>query len=276
MNQAGHADAARVAHRRPRPLVAASVLLHVAAATALLLRPDAWVVAIGAIACNHLVLTLAGLLPRSSLLGPNWTRLPGAAAARGEVALTIDDGPDPLVTPQVLDILDRYRAKASFFCIGDAAIRHPDLCREIARRGHAVENHSQRHSRLFALFGPWRLADDVDRGRQTLLELTGEASRFFRPTAGLRSVLLEPVLAQRNLQLATWTRRGFDTQDGDADRVFRRLVRDLRGGDILLLHDGNAARTPAGVPVIVEVLPRLLATLRNAGLHPVTLRSVSR
>ena len=258
---------------RPTPLTAVSMLLHAAAPATVLILPDTWPFAVGAIAGNHLLLGFAGLRPRSSLLGPNWTRLPASSEARGEVALTIDDGPDPLVTPQVLDILDLHDAKASFFCVGDEALRYPDLCREIVRRGHAVENHSQSHSRYFAAFGPRRTAVDVDRGQQTLRAITGETPRFFRPTAGLRSVFLDPVLARRGLRLASWTRRGFDTRECRADLVLRRLARNLHGGDILLLHDGNSARTAAGVPVILEVLPRLLDIIRDAGLHPVTLRS---
>ena len=257
---------------RPAPLAAVSMLLHAAAPATLLILPDTWPFAVGAIVGNHLLLGFAGLRPRSSLLGPNWTRLPASSTARGEVALTIDDGPDPLVTPQVLDILDRRGAKASFFCVGDEALRYPDLCREIVHRGHAVENHSQSHSRYFAAFGPHRIAGEVDHGQQTLCALTGVTPRFFRPTAGLRNVFLDPVLARRGLQLASWTRRGFDTRERRADLVFRRLARNLGGGDILTMHDGNSARTAAGVPVILEVLPRLLDTIRDAGLHPVTLR----
>ena len=150
---------------RPTPLTAVSMLLHAAAPATALMLPDTWPLAVGAIAANHAVLGFAGLRPRSSLLGPNLTRLPAASAARGEVALTIDDGPDPLVTPQVLDILDRYGAKASFFCVGDEALRYPELCREIVRRDHAVENHSQSHSRYFAAFGPRRIAAEVDHGQ---------------------------------------------------------------------------------------------------------------
>jgi peptidoglycan/xylan/chitin deacetylase (PgdA/CDA1 family) len=258
---------------RPAPLTAASVLLHASATPAVLLLPETWPIAIGALVGNHLLLGVAGMRPRSSLLGPNLTRLPAAGAAGGQVALTFDDGPDPEVTPQVLAILERHGAKASFFCVGNRALRHPELCRAIARRGHAVENHSQSHSHYFAAFGPRRIALEVDRGQQTLLELTGEVPRFFRPAAGLRNVFLDPVLARRGLRLATWTRRGFDTRERRADVVLGRLVRDLRGGDILTLHDGNAARTAAGTPVVLEVLPRLLRIIRDAGLHTVTLRS---
>jgi len=258
---------------RPSPLLVASLLLHGLAAGSVVLHPASWPLVAAVLVGNHLLLAIVGLLPRSALLGPNWTRLPAPAARRGEVALTIDDGPDPLVTPRVLEILDQYHAKASFFCVGDEAQRHPELCREIVRRGHAVENHSQSHTFLFAAFGPRRIALDIDRGQQTLQQITGESPRFFRPTAGLRSVFLDPALARRGLVLATWTRRAFDTRERRPERVLDRLVRDLGGGDILLLHDGNAARTATGVPVIVAVLPSLLEQIRAAGLQPVTLRN---
>jgi hypothetical protein len=75
------------------------------------------------------------------------------------------------------------------------------------------------------------------------------------------------------LRLASWTRRGFDTVNGNADAVYRRLINSLQGGDILLLHDGNAARGRSGQPVILEVLPRLLETLVSRRLKPVTLRA---
>jgi len=82
------------------------------------------------------------------------------------------------------------------------------------------------------------------------------------------------VLARLKLRLASWTRRGFDTVSSDADAVFRRLADPLQAGDILLLHDGHAARGRNGQPVILEVLPRLLGALQARGLKPVTLRSV--
>jgi peptidoglycan/xylan/chitin deacetylase (PgdA/CDA1 family) len=103
--------------------------------------------------------------------------------------------------------------------------------------------------------------------------VTATAPLFFRAPAGLRNPLLQPVLSRLRLRLASWTRRGFDTVDSNADAVLAKLSRELNAGDILLLHDGHAARTRGGTPVIVEVLPRLLDALGTAGLHSVTLRA---
>jgi peptidoglycan/xylan/chitin deacetylase (PgdA/CDA1 family) len=189
------------------------------------------------------------------------------------VAITIDDGPDPAITPRVLDLLDQHAAKVTFFCIGELVEQHPQVAREIVSRGHTIENHSQHHLHRFSVLGPRGMAAEISRAQDSIAAVTGQQPRFFRAPAGLRSPFLEPVLARLGLQLASWTRRGFDTVNPDADVVFRRLTQGLRAGDILLLHDGHAARTPGGTPVILDVLPRLLQAVSAARLTPVTLRS---
>jgi peptidoglycan-N-acetylglucosamine deacetylase len=259
---------------RPAPLIRGSVALHVAAAGAALARPQWWPWALTAVVADHLLLTAAGLWPRSQLLGPNWTRLP-AASGEPSIAITVDDGPDPEITPRVLALLDEHRARATFFCVGERVTRHAALAREIVQRGHAIENHSQRHLHRFSLLGPRALADEIARAQQAILTATGEVARFFRAPAGLRNPFLEPVLARANLRLVSWTRRGFDTVSASAQGVLGRLTRRLQAGDILLLHDGHAARTASGSAVILEVLPPLLAAIDAAGLTPVTLRTAA-
>jgi peptidoglycan/xylan/chitin deacetylase (PgdA/CDA1 family) len=258
---------------RPNGFVRASAVVHAAAFAGAALGPEFWPWAIGAFAANHAAILAGVLLPRSRLLGPNWTRLPEPAAARGAIAITLDDGPDPEVTPRVLDLLARHGAQATFFCIGELATRHPLLVRAIAAAGHRVENHSQRHRHDFALFGPERYVTEIRAAQETLSELAGSAPRFFRAPAGLRNPFLDPALTRLDLQLVSWTRRGFDTSSRDSAAVSARLTRGLRAGDILLLHDGHAARTHSGVPVVLEALPRVLEAVRAAGLHPVTLRA---
>lgn len=256
---------------RPSRLVAGSIALHAAAIAGAFLGPEAWKWSLGAVAGNHALLTLLGLWPRSTALGPNCTRLPAAAAARGEVALTFDDGPDPRVTPRVLELLDAHGARATFFCIASRAAEHPALVAEIARRGHGIENHSQRHSLRFPALGLAGFRREIAAAQATLGALSGRAPRFFRAPAGLRNPLLDPALHDLGLRLVSWTRRGFDTRDGDAALVARRLLDGLAPGDILLLHDGRCARTPQGAPVVLEVLPRVLEAIAARGLRPVTL-----
>ncbi len=253
------------------PLLRASLAWHAAAAGVAVAVPGALPWAAGAVALNHALLTGLGLWPRSHWLGPNITRLPQAARARGEVALTIDDGPDPAVTPAVLDLLEHHGQRATFFCIAKQALAHPALTREIVARGHDVQNHSHAHHHSFSLLGPRRLEAEVARAQQALVSLTARLPICFRAPAGLRNPFLDPVLHRHGLHLVSWTRRGFDTRERDPARVLARLLRGLAAGDILLLHDGHAARTAAGVPVLLEVLPPLLSRIQEQGLVSVTL-----
>ncbi|MBW4052841.1 MAG: polysaccharide deacetylase family protein, partial [Proteobacteria bacterium] len=240
---------------------------------ALIARPALWPWVLGALIADHAVLTAASLVPRSGLLGPNWTRLPPAAATRRQVALTIDDGPDPHVTPGVLALLEERHVPATFFCIGERVRAHSELAREITRRGHAIENHSHRHAHYFSLLGPRGMSMDIERAQDTIGIVTGQRPAFFRAPAGLRNPFLDPVLSRLGLHLASWTRRGFDTVSSSSEAVLGKLTSGLRAGDILLLHDGHAARSRTGSPIVLEVLPRLLDAVAGAGLTPVTLRS---
>jgi peptidoglycan-N-acetylglucosamine deacetylase len=252
----------------PSPLLKVSVLVHAGALTAVAVAPRLWPWSLGAVLANHVLLALGGLLPRSRWLGPNWTRLPGGAAT---VALTIDDGPDPEVTPLVLDLLSRHGVRATFFCIGERVARHPQLARRITAEGHELGNHTEHHRYVFSLFGPAAVRREIALAQASIQAVCQVVPRFFRAPAGLRNPFLQPCLTDLGLQLASWTRRGFDTVNADSERVLERLTHNLAGGDILLLHDGRAARTAAGTPVILAVLPRLLGTLAERQLRCVTL-----
>ena len=259
---------------RPTPLLAASAALHGAGLVTAVVAPG-WVPAVAAVlVADHVAVTAAGLWPRSTLLGPNLRARPGpAGTGLRTVALTFDDGPDPEVTPRVLDVLERHGARASFFCVGARVAAYPELTAEIARRGHRVENHTHRHLNRFSVLGPGTQAREIDRAQETIAAATGRTPRLFRPPGGFRNALLEPILARRGLWLASWTRRGFDTVRRNPTRVLDALTpeADRLRGEILVLHDAGSARAPGGDPVVLEVLPRLLGRLGRAGLQPVPL-----
>ena len=269
---------ARLEPRRwiPSPLITGSAVLHLVGAVA-------WsrlggrarrrlLVALGA---GHVALSLAGTVPRARWLGPNVRRLDEVTPSPGAVALSFDDGPDPEITPDVLDLLDAYDARASFFVVGERAAAHPELVRAMADRGHRVENHTQTHPHAFAFYGPWRQAREIDRAQATISELTGRTPTWFRAPAGIRNPLLEPLLAARGLRLASWTRRGYDTVERQPVKVAERLLRGLAEGDLLLLHDGAAAGRPPrdrrDRPVVLDALERVLDALAARDLRGIAL-----
>jgi peptidoglycan-N-acetylglucosamine deacetylase len=255
---------------KPSLMIKASAALHAGA----LIGYGAglfWPWAVGIVAANHVALTAAGLWPRSACLGENMRHLPVAPGQAHAIALTIDDGPNPSVTPLVLDLLDQAQAKASFFCIGELVKQHPALAQEIVKRGHSIENHSYAHRHTFSLMGMGSLCQEILQTQEIIERTTGHKPRYFRAPAGLRSPLLDPVLQQLGLRLVSWTRRGFDTVTPDPQKVLRRLKNKLQSGDILLLHDGHCAMTPHGQPVILEVLPALLRHLHHMNLRCVAL-----
>lgn len=260
---------------RPTPFLAASAALHGAGLVTAAAAPGWLPIVAAVLLADHVAVTAAGLWPRSTLLGPNLRALPDNAGPGGRrtVTLTFDDGPDPDVTPRVLEVLERHGARATFFCVGARVEACPELTAEIARRGHLVENHSHRHLSRFSVLGPGEQAREIDRAQEVIAAATGRAPRLFRPPAGFRNALLEPILARRGLWLASWTRRGFDTVRRNPGRILDALTpeTDRPRGEILVLHDGGSAQAPEVGPVVLEVLPRLLERLGRSGLQVVPL-----
>jgi len=252
------------------PFLKASVALHAAALPALAIAPQRWPWIAGALIANHYVTIARGLLPRSALLGPNLRRS-AAAEAAGGVVLTFDDGPDPAVTPALLDLLDARGAKATFFCIGEHAARHRGLAAEIAKRGHRLENHSYSHRHAFFFHRPATLDREIRRCQEELFRASGRVPSFFRAPAGVRSPLLESALERNGLRLASWTRRGFDTASRDPKAVASRLTRGLAAGDVVLLHDGACGERSGRPPVVLQALPLLLDAIAGARLRAMPL-----
>jgi peptidoglycan/xylan/chitin deacetylase (PgdA/CDA1 family) len=261
------ADSAGKADARPyrHPVFLRLTLgLHATALALAAVAPQRWAWAASALLLNHSVITAAAVMPRSRLLGPNLAYLPSPEA---EVALTFDDGPDPYVTPGVMDILERHHAKATFFCIGNRIERFPEVASAIVERGHAIGNHSHNHPNTFAFYGPRALAREVIRAQEAIWTATSRRATLFRAPVGIRGPFLEQCLAREGLNLVSWSRRGLDTVSRSAAAVASRLTRGLEHGEILLMHDGASARDSAGRPVVLEALARVLDVLAARGLR---------
>lgn len=182
----------------------------------------------------------------------------GPRDARG-IALTFDDGPDPQSTPQILDLLDSADAKATFFVIGRKVREHQALVAEICERGHAVGVHSYAHPRLFSLYSPRRVREDLEQAIELLHEVTGERPRLFRAPIGHISPSIAKVIKELELDAVGWSVRGVDGWAGaKPDVVANKIKRGLADGAIVLLHD--ASERGDFVPASVAALPSILAS----------------
>ncbi len=197
----------------------------------------------------HLLLVsflLAGTLnPSSRLFGPVQTD------CESGIWLTLDDGPDPIDTPAILDLLDRHQAKATFFVIGKKAAQHPELIREIHRRGHQIGNHSWSHPHAtFWCLGPMRTHQEIAKCQQVIAGIIGKAPEVFRAPVGHHNFFVHPVLKRYNLRLIGWNSRGFDGVSATLAEVAARIRKSAQNGSIVLAHEG----TPIAREVVMEIL----------------------
>ena len=159
-------------------------------------------------------------------------------------ALTFDDGPDPNYTPRLLDVLRRYQAQATFFMIGEAAHKYPQLVRRVAQEGHAIGNHSWDHRFFPSLPGRERR----QQIRACECALAPYMQRFFRPPYGAQSLASRVDALRLGYKVVAWNLDVKDWRDNDAERVAERLYVGVRPGSIVLLHDA-IYRSQLAVPL---------------------------
>jgi len=195
-------------------------------------------------------------VPSAQGLGRVYTRF---KTSRPEVWLTIDDGPDERDTPRILDLLDRHRARATFFLIGEKAARHPELVAEIIRRGHEVAHHTQTHGIYnFWCATPSHVRRELDAGLESLGR-GGARPRWFRPPVGIKNFFLHAALAARGLVCVGWSDRSRDGTDRDSARIVARVLKSVQPGAIILMHEGPDVHISVRVEAIAGVLQGLEA-----------------
>lgn len=198
-------------------------------------------------------------------------RVPRRIAAADAVALTFDDGPHPEGTPAVLTALADAGARATFFLVGERAERYPELAREIVAAGHGVAVHAHRH-RLPLRLSPREFADDLERARAAVGGAAGVEPHAYRPPYGKFSWPALRTVRASGLEPVLWSR---DARDCSArarpDAIVRNLTRELRAGDVLLLHDSDAYAAEGSYRHTVAALPLVLDGIRERGLRTVAL-----
>jgi peptidoglycan-N-acetylglucosamine deacetylase len=237
-------------------------------ARSILAEPPALPIA-ASLALAYFALLLSGVLVlRLRMFADAIVRGPGDATG---VALTFDDGPDPVHTREVLDILDKHEAKATFFVIGHKAEAHRDVVEEIVRRGHEVGVHGFAHDRLFSLRGGKRVRADLERAIRVIENITGKTPLWFRPPIGHTNPTIARIAEQLDLTVIGWS---VGARDGIArttpDEVVVRVARGLEDGAIVLLHDAAERGThkPAGVSALPAILEKIAA--RNLRVAPLS------
>jgi peptidoglycan/xylan/chitin deacetylase (PgdA/CDA1 family) len=215
--------------------------------------------------------------PRSQLFGPTIS----STNSSRKLALTFDDGPNPAITPKLLDLLDRYHAYATFFMVGKFVRDCPLLAREIMARGHAIGNHTETHPNLFWC-GAQETREQLRRCNEAIGAATGKMPQWFRPPYGFRSPWLASVAGESHLSTIMWTQIPGDWRQRPEEWLIRRIQpvaaraqRNLSNpsapGDILCLHDGHHASQNGDRTRTLAALEYWLPRWRDLGLKFVTI-----
>lgn len=195
-----------------------------------------WTIVISIVVLFNLILAFGILFLRFEYFYPAVYKNSGQ-----EVVLTFDDGPDPVHTNQVLDILQKYEIKALFFVIGKKATEHPELIRRMLDEGHEIGNHTQNHPIFFAMYSRKKIAAEIDEAAKNLEALTGKEIPLFRPPIGYMNPSIASQLKKRKLNVVGWNVRSYDSFKNE-EQLLTRLIRLTKKGSIVLMHD-NLAHT---------------------------------
>jgi peptidoglycan-N-acetylglucosamine deacetylase len=211
----------------------------------------------------------------SQLFGPTVWR----TSSPGKMALTFDDGPNPAVTPQLLELLDRYSVRATFFLIGKFARACPELVKEISARGHSIGNHSDTHANLF-LRSSSGIREELARCQDAIASVVHAAAppHWMRPPYGYRNPLLRSEVRRAGMRgVVMWSQLCQDWKPQPPQRLIERLARvartDRRHGDIVVLHDGDHHALGGDRLHVVTALEHWLPRWRDAGVEFVTMNS---
>lgn len=246
-----------------------------------------WLIAVPSFVAGFAGLAAYGAVnPRSQLFGA--TRYQTDHARK--LALTFDDGPNPAITPKLLDVLDRYQAKATFFLVGRHVRESPALVREIPARGHLLGNHTDTHPNLF-FCGPEETRTELLRCSEAIGQATWEEPRWFRPPFGFRSPWLGALAQQQRMHTVMWTLLPGDWKEKPADWLINRMkpiaahaqnlppknkpLPQPSHGDVLCLHDGHYAQLNADRARTLAALEYWLPRWRDLGLEFVTMKETN-
>jgi len=181
------------------------------------------------------------------------------------IAITFDDGPTEF-TPKILDVLQNYNTKATFFCIGKQIEKHPDIFRRIHTEGHQIGNHSYNHSNSFGFFSAEKVKEELQKTDSLIEKIIGKKNHYFRPPFGVTNPHIAKAVKALNHKVIGWDIRSLDTVIEDRNKILNRITQKIRPGSIILLHD-TSEKT-------LWVLEQLLLTLPHENYQTVTIEKL--
>jgi len=194
-----------------------------------------------------------------SFFSDNLCRLPDPG---NRVALTFDDGPHP-ETERLLDILEQYNVKATFFCIGKQAEKYPETMKRIISSGHTVGSHTYSHNWKYLFSSDLKVVSEIDLGGETIAGILGKKPVIFRPPFGITTPTVARAIRTNHLKCIGWNIRTFDTMTTNGDKIFTKVKKQLKPGAIILMHDR--------LETTVNILPQILDEIKKQGFTPVSL-----
>lgn len=181
----------------------------------------------------------------------------------GAVAITFDDGPLPGMTDQILNLLNSYQVKATFFCIGKRVVANPEILKKIHEQNHLIGNHSFLHGHLFSLQPAGKIYEELRLTDEAIEKVIQTKPRFFRPPYGVTNPNVAQAILKGNYITTGWSIRSMDTVIKDEEKLFQSVTKKLRAGDVILFHDFSETT--------VAVLPRVIDHIFKSGLKVVRL-----
>ena len=194
----------------------------------------------------------------------------GAPAAKKQIALTYDDGPNDAHTLRLLEVLAKHEVRATFFLIGRYVQQRPEIAREVVRSGHVVGNHTFTHP-LLIFKTDAEIREELRQCRQSLLDAIGEHSNLFRPPFGGRRPGTLRVARDLGLEPIMWNVTGYDRKGPPAAVIERKISNRVRGGAVILLHDGGHKQMGADRSQTVLATDHLVSRYRGEGYEFVTI-----
>ncbi|MGA8150169.1 MAG: polysaccharide deacetylase family protein [Terriglobales bacterium] len=207
------------------------------------------------------------MAPKGQWYGRTFT---GAPPGSKKIAITYDDGPNDPYSLRLLEILTKHRVHATFFLIGRYVKQRPDIAREVAGAGHVVGNHTFNHPNL-ALASAAQTRSELQQCAQALTDAVGEHSRLFRPPFGGRRPVTLRIARGLGLEPVMWSVTGWDWKGKPSEYIERKVHKQMRGGDVILLHDGSHAAFGADRSQTLIATDHLIAQYRAEGYEFVTI-----